>query len=718
MFHSVRQGLQMTDADMTISKMRSDMIHWMNCTPDAALRISQINEHKFREQEVEDPFWMACPELNEQTPNETILSSAFHSQWDRYVAEMKDNAFTGGKEIMAVSEMLYINIAVWTYKHQSKTANFTALCSPPQLALNTIHLLFVGNNHYEYLDLPKTFCPTISQQCQSTRSSNIDVPISLTRPNLKIPPSSDAPSIHSQIPATNNTIYVSELLFESITAMSVSMRQIGFSETLKQHLSIRDTDPIFWSEHIESSSQTLCSIYGQDLTSAKLRCCVPVTDADNSAWLHVEILNIAIGMFVHAAQTHPTLLPTDNIQHNVPLLSNRSALVLSCDMGNAIVDRDTLPRCYHVRPLLQQCHRLFCPAWIAKTVHDTQHNANKRNHFVILDLDLQNRISYIRDSLDYSVTCRYLSDKCTQWVDKLLHTPSSQSPWNVQTPHDVFHQNNNSDCAIHVLSFLSHQLIQTDHNPEIIVKLRQKLPALLLAFINCIYPELLRICVRESSPQGLQDTDLPVSRAHSITDYCGLILDNANLFTAILDGNKKYEVRFVLRKTLPPKAVFHPNKTLRENKRWTRNIETFISAEYLGPFTSIEQLELHSHNGADLGMNHEELKIFFKKNSGKTFYLYPIHSPSESDIVWIDDTNANQCAFAPPTFVKNRGKSNKKEITLFHFPEQKPLQVFLQILLSFRSFVFQHSLTVFLIVTSTLLLHRAQLRPTLFPLLL
>ena len=94
---------------------------------------------------------------------------------------MKKNAFTGGKEILAVSEMLYINIAVWTYAHQTKTANFSCLCSPPLLARNTVHLLFVGNNHYEYLDLPNTFCPSISQpKNQTTRSRNLEVPISLT----------------------------------------------------------------------------------------------------------------------------------------------------------------------------------------------------------------------------------------------------------------------------------------------------------------------------------------------------------------------------------------------------------------------------------------------------------------------------------------------------------------------------------------------------------
>jgi hypothetical protein len=102
---------------------------------------------------------------------------------------------------------------------------------------------------------------------------------------------------------------------------------------------MQDREDIFWSSHIISDSQTVCSIYGQDLSANKLKCCIQVTDADNSAWLSVELLNIAIGMFVYAAQISPSLLPTNTIQHNVPLLSEHTALVLSCDIGNTIVGK-------------------------------------------------------------------------------------------------------------------------------------------------------------------------------------------------------------------------------------------------------------------------------------------------------------------------------------------------------------------------------------------
>jgi hypothetical protein len=109
------------------------------------------------------------------------------------------------------------------------------------------------------------------------------------------------------------------------------------------------------------------------------------------------------------------------------------------------------------------------------------------------------------------------------------------------------------------------------------------------------------------------------------------------------------------------------------------------------------------------------------ENSGKQFYLYPIHSPSESDILWADDPTANQCAFAPPTFIKSRWTPNQKEITLFYFPEQIPLHQQVSTCCTPSSFLLLAQSNLLLpssrFRNSSLTLHKTHLRVTSFPLL-
>ena len=159
MFESVRQSLNIeSDSEWTIQHLRDEVIQhiYLNNTP--ADRIIALNEHKYRELDFHNNSWRS-DDLNEQTPEATIHSMVFNEQWSRYIHEMQHNAYTGGKEIAAVCQLLDVNIAVWKYNEVRNTAEITATFNTSTNRDETVHLLYLGEHHYEFLDLPKTFCP-------------------------------------------------------------------------------------------------------------------------------------------------------------------------------------------------------------------------------------------------------------------------------------------------------------------------------------------------------------------------------------------------------------------------------------------------------------------------------------------------------------------------------------------------------------------------------
>ena len=100
---------------------------------------NQLNEHKFRESEFQNQFWITAQDLNEQTLMETVLSAAFHGQWGKYSNEMKAAAYTGGMEILAISEMFHVNIIVWTFVPHNNSAIFITKFAPPTPGRDTVH---------------------------------------------------------------------------------------------------------------------------------------------------------------------------------------------------------------------------------------------------------------------------------------------------------------------------------------------------------------------------------------------------------------------------------------------------------------------------------------------------------------------------------------------------------------------------------------------------
>ena len=223
---------------------------------------------------------------------------------------------------------------------------------------------------------------------------------------------------------------------------------------------------------------------------------------------------------------------------------------------------------------------MFIPAWIACSVQLTQ--TNKQNHFVLIDLNLRNRCCHIRDSGNFDETSNFLVQRCAQLADKLLHTPANSPPWPVSKPNDVLKQINNSDCSLHVLSFLAKEFFGTEDSNSTVSRWRQMLPALLLTTWKQASPPFLKIesarqpqpvCPPKPSHPAKQGGSSPVKNrlnARNINDYSGLLLNKASYFQAILNHTKKYEIRSVKRLHLPPKVVFPPDQNLRDSRQWTK----------------------------------------------------------------------------------------------------------------------------------------------------
>ena len=175
--------------------------------------------------------------------------------------------------------------------------------------------------------------------------------------------------------------------------------------------------------------------------------------------------------------------------------------------------------------------------------------------------------------------------------------------------------------------------------------------------------------VAESDLAPASDLPQPELLRPNIEDYCGLVLNEERYFHAILNDEKIYEVRTVSRTNLPPRIVFHPNRSIRD-QGYTQNIEAKISPfEHKRPLKTITELLEATQNGKQLGLTEQETETFVEKARGKNrntvFYLYRITDPKESQIEWLDSRSCNQSLFPSHQYVR---ESDSTVVTLFRWP--------------------------------------------------
>jgi len=162
LFESFRQSLQLTDS---VLDMRSNMVARLLHAPDDATRVSQLNEHIMREIDARNEDYMGWGTdgnegMDESTARILITSPHFQRLWDQYTEDMQYNAaYAGGAEAAALADMYGVNVSVWNHNRRNNTATHltTHLQVPP--APQTVHLLSIGNNHYEATNLPAPAYP-------------------------------------------------------------------------------------------------------------------------------------------------------------------------------------------------------------------------------------------------------------------------------------------------------------------------------------------------------------------------------------------------------------------------------------------------------------------------------------------------------------------------------------------------------------------------------
>ena len=220
LFESFRQSLQLTDS---VLEMRSNMVTRLLHAPDDATRVSQLNEHIMREIDVRNEDYMGWGAdgnegMNERTARILITSPHFQRLWDQYTDDMQYNAaYAGGAEAAALADMYGVNVSVWTHNRRNNTATHltTHLQSPP--APQTVHLLSIGNNHYEATNLPAPAYPILvdpSSQSQIRTRGAQQPPLSNLQPQLQpaVAHNKDPPPAAPSLPPQTPTLLCPELL--------------------------------------------------------------------------------------------------------------------------------------------------------------------------------------------------------------------------------------------------------------------------------------------------------------------------------------------------------------------------------------------------------------------------------------------------------------------------------------------------------------------------
>lgn len=184
LFESFKQILNLTDR---VLEMREAVVTRLTKASDQQ-RVAQLNEHIMREIEFRNTKYMGYgfsggDGLDDTNARNTLISSRFSELWDKYSVDMQTrHAFAGGAELVALADIYAVNVTVWAYHGATETARHitTHLQSPP--ANRTVHLLNLGNVHYEATNLPIHEYPVIQAPDHShlRRSSRKSQPVDLT----------------------------------------------------------------------------------------------------------------------------------------------------------------------------------------------------------------------------------------------------------------------------------------------------------------------------------------------------------------------------------------------------------------------------------------------------------------------------------------------------------------------------------------------------------
>lgn len=196
LFESFRQSLQLSDS---VLEMRSNMVSRLLHVSEDDLRVAQINEHLMREIDARNEAYMGWGALgndglNAHTARVTLDSPHFALLWERYTEDMMYGAaYAGGAEATALADMFGVNVTIWTYNERSDTATHLTTHLQSQPSTRTVHLLSIGNNHYEATNLPPAAYPILvipSSQSQIQTRGGVQ---QLPPPNL--PPHLDQPAV-------------------------------------------------------------------------------------------------------------------------------------------------------------------------------------------------------------------------------------------------------------------------------------------------------------------------------------------------------------------------------------------------------------------------------------------------------------------------------------------------------------------------------------------
>ena len=281
---------------------------------------------------------------------------------------------------------------------------------------------------------------------------------------------------------------LSQHILQKMLEKSASMTNSSVSNVIQTELTRLDSLNIFWATHIKPGANALFSIFGQNVKPDYLRACSQVRAGATGTehWLSVETVDMTLGMFqtaIKAIKVH---------EHEISfrpftIHSGDNILLCPCTICYKITvsphENPYRGRGMRIKQKLAKSSRIWCPVYV------------RNCHFILLDFDHRQRNCSIRDSQNednqVEKATHELASRFTEMIDRLCGTDTkTASPWTFDAPIDVVQQANQSDCGLHVLSWIAGKILGIE-TPDV-TRLRQLLPVLLLAFWSHSCPDLFQ----------------------------------------------------------------------------------------------------------------------------------------------------------------------------------------------------------------------------------